>query len=226
MATLSPRSAKPRRMLASAALALALTATLGGCGGVPNNRMLDSVHQPVVEKTSYTYDLTTLSGGGLPISEQSRLADWFGTLDLQYGDRIAVDDPDASPVTTAAIGAIAARFGLLLADIAPVTSGTLSHGSARVVVTRSVASVPGCPDWTAHSDANPANATSTNYGCAVNSNLAAMVANKQDLVHGARSTGVTSAMTASKAIQAYRDKPPTGAGDLKQVSSKSTGGGN
>lgn len=230
MATLPIRSAagSPRTRRAPFALALALTLPLAvaGCGGVPNNRMLDSVHQPVVEKSSYTFDVNTLPGGGLPVAEQTRLNGWFATLDLRYGDRIAIDDPDGSPVTSAAIGTLAARYGLLLADIAPVTSGSIGPGSARVVLTRTVASVPGCPDWSKHSDANPANATSTNYGCAVNSNLAAMVANKEDLIHGARGTGVTAAMTATKAIQTYREKAPTGAGDLKQVSSKSTGGGN
>lgn len=226
MATPQPRSTSRKSRLSGLTLAAALSTALAGCGGVASNRELTSVHQPVVEKTSYTFDVGTLPGGGLPVSEQNRLAGWFGTLDLRYGDRIAVDDPEGQPTTRGAVAAIAGRYGLLLADIAPVTSGTVAPGSARVVITRSVASVPGCPDWSSHSDSNPGNATSTNFGCAINGNLAAMVANKEDLIHGARGTGGTVVMTASKAIQTYRDKAPTGNGELKQVSSKSTGGGN
>ncbi|WP_367051809.1 hypothetical protein, partial [Klebsiella pneumoniae] len=81
MATLPIRSAagSPRTRRAPFALALALTLPLAvaGCGGVPNNRMLDSVHHPVVEKSSYTFDVNTLPGGGLPVAEQTRLNGWF-----------------------------------------------------------------------------------------------------------------------------------------------------
>jgi pilus assembly protein CpaD len=208
----------------SIGLAAVLTATLSGCGGVATNREVYSVHQPVVEKASYTFDVGTAPGGGLPVPEQNRLADWFSTLNLGYGDRVSVDDPDSLPATRSAVATIAGRYGLLLADIAPVTSGTVAPGSARVVITRAVASVPGCPDWSTHSDSNPGNATSTNYGCAINGNLAAMVANKEDLVHGARGTGGTVVMSSSKAIETYRGKTPTGATELKEVSSKPTGG--
>jgi pilus assembly protein CpaD len=50
-----------------------------------------------------------------------------------------------------------------------------------------------------------------------------MVANKEDLVHGARGTGETVVMSNSKAIESYRSQEPTGKGGLKEVSSKSGG---
>ena len=53
-------------------------------------------------------------------------------------------------------------------------------GQARVVITRSTASVPGCPDWSVKTEANYNNATSPGFGCGVNSNLAAMIANPAD----------------------------------------------
>jgi pilus assembly protein CpaD len=81
--------------------------------------------------------------------------------------------------------------------------------------------VPGCPDWSAKSDVNVRNATSTNYGCAINSNLAAMVANPEHLLKGAENTGSTTVMTSSKAIDSYREAPPTGEKGLKQESTQS-----
>jgi pilus assembly protein CpaD len=57
----------------------------------------------------------------------------------------------------------------------------------------------------------------------VNGNMAAMVANKEDLVRGARGAGTTVIMSNNKAIQAFREMPVTGAGGLKAVSSKSEG---
>lgn len=204
-----------RRNLAGA-LALTLGLTLAGCNSPSSvsNRSLYSVKQPVVERTSYTLDVAT-SYEGLSVPEQQRLAGWFDAMDLRYGDRVAIEDPLASGATRAAVAAMAARRGILVSDGAPVTQGFLQPGAARVVITRSTASVPGCPDWSMKTDANYANATSPGHGCGVNSNLAAMVANPEDLITGQAGTGETVIMSATKAIKSYRDKANTGTGELK-----------
>ncbi|GHC99352.1 CpaD family pilus assembly protein [Novosphingobium pokkalii] len=215
----TPRNSIDRRIgqrirnMALAFTALAFTGALAGCvGGQPTNRSLNSVHQPVVERTSYTLDINTLPGGGVPVSEQRRLAGWFESLGLGYGDKVALDDPAADPATRAAVQAVLSAHGLMLADAVPVTAGTLAPGTARLVIARTTASVPGCPDWSTHNDGNGNNATSTNYGCAVNSNLAVMVANKEDLVRGQTGDGSTAVMSGNKAIEAYRNNPPSGMG--------------
>jgi pilus assembly protein CpaD len=214
-----------KRKLAGA-LALTLVSTLAACNapGALDNTSLYSVKQPVVARTSYTMDVAT-SYDGLSIPEQQRLSGWFDTMDLRYGDRVSIEDPVASGATREAVARIAARHGLLLADGAPVTEGFLQPGTARVVITRTTASVPGCPDWGKRNDANYGNATSPGYGCAVNGNLAAMVANPEDLLHGQEGTGETVIMSSTKAIETYREKANTGAGDLK-ASSTASGGGN
>ncbi len=213
----SPFRSSPR--LAGAALALSLAVSLGGCGGIASNRSLDSVHQPVVEHTNFTLDVATGSGG-LSHAEQSRLTGWFDAMDLRYGDRIAIDDPLGSEATHNAVAAIAARYGLLVSDDAPPTPGAIGAGNARIVITRAKASVPGCPDWSSRNDFNPNNATSSNYGCAVNSNLAAMVANPDHLIKGAQGSGDTVLMSSNKAINAYRTQAPSGANGLKVNSTK------
>ena len=204
----------------AAAIALSLGLMLGGCGGMATNAGLESIHQPVVQRDAFVFDVTTLPGGGLSLPEQRRLAGWLDALGLKYGDKVAVDDPMGSDATRDAVGAIVAAHGMILADTAPITPGDVLPGYARVVVSRMVASVPGCPDWSAKSDANAGNATSTNFGCAINSNLAAMVADKEHLVHGATGTGETVIMSSSKAIDSYRAQEPTGKGGLKSTSSK------
>lgn len=194
-------------------LALALGLALAGCGGVPTNRSMNSVHQPVVERVDYTLDVNT-SGSGLAYGEQGRVAEWFDALDLKYGDRITIDDPSGSPATRSTVEALASRHGILLGgQPAPQTADYVAAGTARVIVTRSKASVPGCPDWSTKSDFNPNNGLSGNYGCATNVNLAAMIANPEDLIRGAEDTGATSAATATKAINAYRTALPTGGGN-------------
>jgi pilus assembly protein CpaD len=208
--------------------ALALAATLGfglaGCGGMATNTSLYSVKQPVVERANFTMDVTTTSAG-LPISEQQRLNGWFETMDLAYGDRISIENPSQNPAVTNAVRDLAARYGLVISDTAPVTSGFINPGQARVVITRSSAAVPGCPDWSAKSDSNYNNSTSPGFGCAINSNIAAMVADPQDLLEGKKGSSETVIATSNKAISTYRDTAPTGASGLQDAGTASGGGG-
>lgn len=207
-----------------AAIAAAAVLTLSGCGNMASNRMLESVHQPVISRNNYTLDLNA-QGGSLPAQEQRRLAEWFQAMDLGYGDRIAIDDPAGrNVVVKSVVEAAAARHGLLVNDIAPVTTGDIAPGNIRVVVTRTMAQVPGCPDWKTKLEMNYRNATSSNYGCALNSNVASMVANKEDLVRGEPGTGTVATQRSDTAIKQYREAPPTGAQGLKQGSTQ-TGGG-
>jgi pilus assembly protein CpaD len=60
----------------------------------------------------------------------------------------------------------------------------------------------------------------SNYGCAVNSNLAAMIANPEDLVHGREGASVTDTVTAARAIEMYRATPPSGTKGLMDVNPK------
>ena len=212
----------PTAFSAAIALSLSLTAC-GGQGAI--NHSLYSVKQPAVEHHDFTLDLAA-GLSGLPISEQRRLNDWFETLDLRYGDRIALDGLPTSGGVRQDVAAIAGRYGMLLSDGAPVTAGYVAPGNVRVVVTRSRAFVPGCPDWGHQYLTTLANATSDGYGCAVNSNVAVMVADPEHLLHGAQGTGETRVMSGNKAIKTYREQDPTGKAGLPKVSSQSAGGGN
>ena len=207
---------------AAAALALSLGMSLAACGTTdkPQNMSLYSVKQPVVERSSYTLDVAT-TAGGLTVPEQVRLADWFEVMGVGYGDRIAIDDPAASPAVLEDVAAVASRYGLLVSRDAPVTDGYVNPGNARVVVTRSTAYVPGCPDWSDKNGWSRDNETSDGFGCAVNSNIAAMVADPEHLLEGAHGTGETVVMTSNRAISSYRDATPTGNGGttLPEVSS-------
>lgn len=204
-------------------LAITLSLVLAGCGGHPTeNRSLYSVRQPVVERTNFTLDVD-VGGDGLAVSEQQRVAGWFEAMDLGYGDRIAIDDPTASPAVRNDLAKLAGRYGLLISDGSPVTAGYVDPGQARIVVTRSTAHVPGCPDWSANNEANEHNATYPGYGCAINGNLAAMVADPEDLIHGKQGTGETVVTTSTKAIRSYREQAPTGAEGLSEVASNEGG---
>lgn len=206
---------------ATAAIAVSLGLAMAGCSmnAPETNRSLNSVNQPVVERSTFALDLSADSSG-LPIPEQRRLADWFQAMNVGYGDHIAVDDATGNLEARDDIAKLAGRYGLLLSDGAPVTAGVVEPGTVRVVITRSHAYVPNCPNWSDHIPDYGNNATSNGFGCAINGNLAAMIADPEQLLHGANGTGDTVIMSSTKAIESYREQPPTGAKGLPEVSSQ------
>lgn len=210
----------------SSAAVLALGLSLSACASGPSieNRSLNSVHQPIVERSNYALDLALTSGGSLPVQEQKQLADWFDAMNLGYGDRISVDDPSGSLAARSMVEAVASNYGLQLAGTAPVTAGTVAPGSIRVVVTRSQAYVRGCPDWTTKYENNVRNATSSNFGCATNSNMAAMIADAEDLVEGKDSGPNRDVSGGAKAVETLRNSSGSGAGGGLGGSSSSGGG--
>jgi pilus assembly protein CpaD len=214
--------------MARSIIALALVASslsLGGCINdidqalTPHmNPTIHSVNEPVVQRTDYVFDLP--AGGGATASDLGRLDAWFESLQIGYGDRVSVDTAGyGNDAVRNDVARVAGAYGLLVSDGAPITSGAIAPGSVRVVVSRTAATVPGCPIWDA-SEIGARITTSPNYGCAVNSNLAAMIADPNDLVAGQAGATSVDAATSSKAIRTYRTKAPTGAGEVKQESSK------
>jgi len=214
----SHSAARPLRLALALSLGFGLSACVGGMQS--NNRSVESVNQPVVSRQHFTLDVGA-GPGGMSVPEKVRLAGWFEALDLRYGDRIAIDDPLKNPAIREEVGTLAGRHGLLLSATAPVTPGYVNAGTVRVIVTRSSASVPDCPNWKSKTDMTWNNATSRNYGCATNGNLAAMVADPEHLLKGADDTGDTSIVRSDKAIEAFRNQALTGTGALK---SSGTGG--
>ncbi|MEO7864862.1 MAG: CpaD family pilus assembly lipoprotein, partial [Sphingomicrobium sp.] len=101
------------------------------------------------------------------------------------------------------------RYGMMVSAGTPASAGLPQSGLVRVVVNRKRASVPGCPDWHNPSSPDFNNLTYSNFGCAVNANLAAQVANPGDLLHGQAGPAAEDAEAAAKAIIMYRNWPHT-----------------
>jgi pilus assembly protein CpaD len=203
---------------------LALATALAGCThDRPTEAMrgVSSVNVPVVARADYVFDASA-PDGSLGPSEEARLDAWFHSLQLGYGDAIYVDGPYADGARSD-VARVAGRYGMLVNSGSPVTAGSVAPGLVRVVVSRTRASVPNCPNWSVPSQPNLENATMSNYGCGVNANLAAMVANPEDLVHGQEGSGVGDSATASRAIGLYRTTPPTGTKGLQDINTKSGG---
>lgn len=199
----------------------AMGLAVAGCGSQPrhlsaaSNYSVYSMHQPVVERTNYVLDLNA-QGDRVSDAELERLAAWFDSIELRYGDKLSLDDGGAySAGARADVARLLAQYGLVLEPGAPVTQGNVPQGAVRIVASRSSASVPGCPQWGDPGIESPVR-TGTNYGCATNSNLASMIANPDDLIHGRGATD-GGAQTAGRAIRVYRERQPSGRQGLQET---------
>jgi pilus assembly protein CpaD len=206
-----------RQILALAVLALPLAACQTDQAA---NRGMESVHQPVVSHTAFTYDVQAGPDGGLSGSEARRLDDWFASIGLGYGDQVALatDAAYLSPSLRDGIANVVGRHGILIGEDGSAVAGVAPQGSVRLIVRRATASVPGCPDWSDKPETDQQLGLSTNYGCGVNGNLAAMIANPEDLVRGQTTDSDLRTATSNRAISTYMEKKPTGSGDLKTLS--------
>jgi pilus assembly protein CpaD len=207
-------------------LLLIAPAALAGCSyhasrGDLADRGVEAVNVPVVSRSDFVFDASA-PGGSFAPAEKARLDAWFRGLDLGYGDSIYVDAPYADSARYE-VAQVAGNYGMMVQPGAPVTAGAVAPGMVRVIVSRTRAEVPNCPNWSTPSQPNYNNRMLSNFGCAVNSNLAAMVANPEDLVHGRENTTLGSNSAATKAVSLYRSTPPTGSKGLQDTSTKSGG---
>lgn len=203
-------------------IAVLLASGLAACttAGQPSaDRGVESVNQPVLARSTFAVDLAA-PGGVLAPSEMDRLDSWFSSLDLGYGDSIYVDGGSYAGAASEQVAQVAGKYGMMVLPAAPVTAGAVATDMVRVIVNRTRAEVPGCPNWTVPSQPSYLSRSMSNFGCAVNGNLAAMVADPQDLFHGREGTGVGDAAAASKAVDLYRRAAPTGEKGLQDISTK------
>lgn len=208
--------------LATAALGLTLVAAPMAARAAAE-RGVEPAHQPRVERTDFVFDVATGGNGALDIAERKRLTAWLDALGLRYGDHVTFAGAEGfgTAGVTDAVATLIARHGLLPEGEAPITAGKPPFGSLRIVVSRSTASVPGCPSWRDRSEVDFVGGLGDNYGCATASNLAAMIADPQDLIEGREAHTNLRTATSNRAIQTYQEKKPTGAGGLQ---ASSTGG--
>lgn len=206
------------------ALLLGLAAPLGACGGSTLlssnvNKGMQSVHQPVVTQSHFLYDVMARDSDPMSPAERVRLTGWLDSLDVGYGDHLAIASGDSyvAPAMRASIAEVLSHRGMMVEDDTSARAGRVPHGAVRLVLRRSSAAVTGCPNWRDTEENNMSGGMSTNYGCAANSNLAAMVADPEDLVRGQTSNSALRTATSNTAIKTYRDKAPTGAGGLQSL---------
>ena len=200
----------------SKVILIALASSLAACN-TPDlpDKGVASVNVPVVTSADYVFEAAAPDGALAP-GEADRLNGWFQGLGLGYGDSVYVDGAYAD-AARGQVAAIAGQYGMMVSAGAPVTAGAIVPGTVRVVVSRRRAEVPNCPNWSVPSSPNYDNRMMSNFGRGVNSNIAAMVANPEDLIHGREGAGTNDVDTAARAVIFYRSTPPTGTKGLQTI---------
>ena len=196
----------------------ALGLAVAGCAAQPrqltpaNNPSVYSLHQPVVERTNFVFDLRAerrprarrRAGAARRLVRLDRRS--ATATASRSTSRAATNRParaTTSPGSPADYGLLLTRRRAGHRGRGPAGHGPRRRQPRRAPVSRAARTGrdPGIE--------SPVR-TGTNYGCAINSNLAAMIANPDDLVHGQDGSGRDSAATAGRAIRTYRERAPTG----------------
>ena len=184
-------------------LTVAATALLAACQ-TPGTATPEvaSAHVPTVTRTIYIHDMAN-AGDGFTVAEIAELNGWLDSLNVGYGDRLSLEQSSTVGAygRQQAVNAELAKRGLALSDLSPTTGPAPAAGTSRFVLIRADAVVENCPDFTRLSNPEYQASKTSNYGCANASNLAAMVADSNDLIHGKPHGGV-SAERVVKGIEA------------------------
>ncbi|MEX1060924.1 MAG: CpaD family pilus assembly protein [Methyloceanibacter sp.] len=180
-------------------LAVILIATsAGGCWQGPRFKAPFTLANPnerhpiAVRQGEVTLDLAVFPGSaGLNESQKNQVNNFLADYKSQSSDRLLIRAPSGGPNETAAMRAYdQVRKALRNAGIDPRSVALEPYfgngdpsAPLRLSYLQFVADPPDCPDWSENIGRDPQNMPWPNKGCATQRNLAAMVANPEDLLH-------------------------------------------
>ncbi|HLN25179.1 MAG TPA: CpaD family pilus assembly lipoprotein, partial [Patescibacteria group bacterium] len=188
----------PRRLLTISAAALALS--VAACASPldhPADYDYREKHALVVEPTVAVMQLTA-ADGVLAAEDRGRLIE-FASDFMRRGDAVVEisvgaghADEVAPRILGQAIAATLAQAGLKVAEMRlqlVLDEPAIAPGGAFLSFKTTTVRLPDCYDW---SD-GPRNAPSANFGCSMQRNFGAMVANPRDLLQERASDGASGA---------------------------------
>jgi pilus assembly protein CpaD len=184
--------------------------SIAGCGSstAPLNRGVTASRIPSISVETVSHDVH-FQNDRLPANEEAALIAFLSSVGPGFADRISVEDPnpDNARNRLTSLSSALGRLGVSIASVARATD--VAPGTSRIVVSKATLQSDQCPDWSSEEKVMFSNAASTNYGCASRANLARMVADPSDLVHGRTLAGQNTAVTA-KPVAIYNSHKPEG----------------
>jgi pilus assembly protein CpaD len=178
---------------AHAGTALALCAGLALSGCKIQDAVTEDYYEPVahydrypikVEKTPVKLDLASKSGTLRP-AQINALVSLAQQAKSNAASQIYVKRPSGGGRSVAVandITALLMQQGIPRAMIVPASYRGASTSPVQVSYVRSVAVTKECGDWSSNLSEIPGNGSYSNFGCATQQNVAAMVANPEDFL--------------------------------------------
>ncbi len=185
---------------------VASLACLTGCAAVGVNKLAEEKPPTVLDgykPRAYPADAEiqlAVHAQGLSTTQADALAQFASEWDADQGGVITLRAPDSGPNSGAAFRTAEGARAFLLHQGIPQDQVTISGYDARgltdpnllMTYTHYKVSIPACgKTWTNLSNLM-SNEPNANFGCAVQANMAAQLANPGDLIHARSSTPVDS----------------------------------
>lgn len=184
-------------------LGLATTLLLGACAPVTSYTDAEAPRNLTVNSSTTRVDLHFAPGSAQLSPAQAAQLNCLGASgSISAADRVTVataGTPYLAEQRIASVSAVLLRYGIVVIGAQP--SG-MPPNHAVVEVTRTLVTLPACPNWSKRSQPDYANQPSSNFACASETNLGLMVANPTDLA-SARSLSPANGQPAAAAVQRY-----------------------
>lgn len=188
---------------APAILALASALLLGACAPVTEYSAAEAPKDLVLDSSTTRLDLRFSAGTArLSPGDAFRLRDMAARGGIAPADRVYVAASGPPRLAEQRVGAVAAQllhYGIVAS---PTQLAQLPPNYAIVEITRTLVTLPPCPNWSKPSASDFGNQPSSNHGCTTEVNLGMMVANPADLASGTR-LGPVAGQPAAAAVNRY-----------------------
>jgi pilus assembly protein CpaD len=166
-------------------LALGLALLVGACAPVTTYTDAEAPKQLKLDSATSQLDVRFAPGSAsLSAADTARLSRLAATGGIGPADRVIVAAAGGTTLAdqrVASVASVLLPYGVVV-NAAPIGQVPANH--AAIEVTRTLVTLPACPNWSKPSNPDFGNQPSSNFGCATETNLGLMVANPSDLASG------------------------------------------
>jgi pilus assembly protein CpaD len=192
-------------MTTSTALTLVLASTLmlGACGQVTGYSAVEAPKQLTLDSSTTRVDLGFAPGTAyLSTVAAARLRQLAASGSIGRSDRVFVAAAGPPDLAAQRVGAVAAELLHYGVVASPIALADMRPNGAVIEVTRTLVTLPPCPNWSKLPTPDYGNQPSSNFGCATQVNLGMMVARPTDLASGTP-LGPVAGQPAAAAVNRY-----------------------
>jgi pilus assembly protein CpaD len=183
-------------------LILALTLFVGACAPATSYTDAEAPKRLKLDSATTQLDLHFAPGSAsLSPADAAHLRELAATGRIGADDRVIIAAAGAPHLAEERIGAVS-RLLLNYGVVAIAGSADVPANQAVVEATRTLVTLPPCPNWSKISSYDYGNQPSSNFGCATETNLGMTVANPTDLASGLP-LGPSAGQPAAAAINRY-----------------------